>query len=774
MESPFRPQVFGQYLLVDLLGRGGMAEVFLAAPIKPTAEPPELVALKRLLPKYSLNPTFVQRLIDEAKVTALLVHPNIVQVKELGGIGTDFFMTMEWVHGVSYDQILECSRERGEPLPKEAAMYVALQVATALEGAHTAKDKMGRQLDVVHCDVSPHNTLVNDKGEVKLADFGIARVEHLQTTSPTDVAVGKLAYMSPEQLARQSLDHRSDIYSLGVLLYEGLAGHRPFEGRSVVELQQQIMQDPPPLDDPIFANHPALRDVISSCLSKDRELRPMSAGEILHPLQGFNLRAGKKALVRALTQGFEEEQNRIQAAIADLPNRIGEAQQAIQSETEALEKRRESSPPPQKTEWIPKESEPNVTQIVFKAAPDEPSESSEKLARIGIKKKKVARVVERRPIIEEDLTTPPDGYELPPESFTPAPESSPSLVEEESLPEVADPPEPTPPPVVEERKLPTPPPFESEPLPSKASIRKPTPAPSIPHPPPSRWTDSRTLQIGLSGLALLVAILVLFEGVRRLVPALFAPSSEQEIVQTGPLNEIQFFATAEKVATDEDELAWRELLKSHPRWLASLRDFFSREFRTVTGERSIPLNFTWKREQRSVDRVRWEGTLFSPYRAFDDFATLFGISQKPLEAGVGRIYLHLYVKKPEEAASYPVDFVEKRPLQTGIVFVPIQEWNSTPAMVRVAHEVLHVMGAEDKYDEEGLPIFPQGYANPFRDPLYPQQVGEIMSRSIPQSATDYRLTKSLREVRIGLTTAAEIGWVNEAQAQKYYQPLSSK
>lgn len=237
------PRPFGRYQLLEPLAQGGMAEVFLARSVGLEGFEKRLV-IKRILPDLARNPRFVQMFIHEAKLSVALTHPNIVQVFELGKVDDDPYLAMEFIHGADLTHVLRALRRDERRIPVALAAAIGAAIARGLAYAHARRTADGVPLHIVHRDVSPHNVMVSFEGEVKLVDFGIAR---LAASSPTGEATedasdpkephageplrgGKFAYMSPEQALGERLDGRSDLYAVGIVLYEMLAGKRLYEG----------------------------------------------------------------------------------------------------------------------------------------------------------------------------------------------------------------------------------------------------------------------------------------------------------------------------------------------------------------------------------------------------------------------------------------------------------------------------------------------------------------------------------------------------------------
>ncbi len=237
------PIPFGNYQLVDRIAVGGMAEVFLARSFGVEGFEKRLV-IKRIIPDLARNPRFVSMFVHEAKLSVALNHPNIVQVFDLGKVDDDHFMAMEYIHGRDLTQFLRALRRNGEKLAPALAGYVAAQVARGLAYAHARSAPDGRPLHIVHRDISPHNIMVSFEGDVKIVDFGIARLAGETVDAPATgrPGGGKFAYMSPEQARGDGLDARTDIFSLGVVLYEMLAGKRLFADGDPDEKLRQVVE----------------------------------------------------------------------------------------------------------------------------------------------------------------------------------------------------------------------------------------------------------------------------------------------------------------------------------------------------------------------------------------------------------------------------------------------------------------------------------------------------------------------------------------------------
>jgi len=301
-----QPVQFGDYQLIERLATGGMAEVYLAQSSGIEGFEKRLV-IKKILPELAQNPRFVQMFVHEAKLSVSLSHPNIVQVFDLGKVNNDPYMAMEYIHGRDLTSIMRALRRNGERMEVGIAVYVAGKVLRGLGYAHSRTGPDGRPLHIVHRDVSPHNVVVSFEGEVKLVDFGIARLvgESLGEADPMQAGRpggGKFAYMSPEQAQGLAVDHRSDLFSLGVVLFEMLAGRRLFANDDPDEkLRQVIACEVPDIRAINEAVPDALHAILGRALSRRAEDRYADAASFEEELRAFAFAQGLRADGSALS-----------------------------------------------------------------------------------------------------------------------------------------------------------------------------------------------------------------------------------------------------------------------------------------------------------------------------------------------------------------------------------------------------------------------------------------------------------------------------------------
>jgi eukaryotic-like serine/threonine-protein kinase len=277
----------GKYQLVKRLAVGGMAELYLANSSGPKGFKRRVV-LKKILPQFADNPAFVEMFLTEARIAGQLSHPNLAQVYEVSEADGTYFITMEYVDGPNLRTLRNKARQAKKPI---SPFLVARIVAYACDGlgyAHEFKDpETDQPLRIIHRDISPDNIVISSNGAVKVLDFGIAKAATQFHTTRTGTVKGKIAYMAPEQLTRKPMDHRADIYSLGVVLYELLAGERPYEGSNELQLLQARVSKQPII--PIATRRPdlpeSLCDIVTKAIEQDPEQRYHTCRELQRALE---------------------------------------------------------------------------------------------------------------------------------------------------------------------------------------------------------------------------------------------------------------------------------------------------------------------------------------------------------------------------------------------------------------------------------------------------------------------------------------------------------
>ncbi|MCB9591808.1 MAG: protein kinase [Sandaracinaceae bacterium] len=301
---------FGKYELLERIGIGGMAEVF-KAKIYGAEGFERLIAIKRILPNLTEDDDFVKMFVDEAKIAVRLNHPNIVGIDDLGKAEGTLFIAMEYVQGKDLRAIYDIENSRGTQTPIGIAVHIVMKMCEALHHAHFATGPRGEPMHVIHRDVSPQNVLLSFDGEVKVADFGLAKARGRMVQTQAGVVKGKLAYMSPEQLRGDEIDHRVDVFGLGIVLFELLTGVRLFLGPSDMDTLRRVYEAKVPgmiaLNPEI---HPELEAITKKALAKDRDERYQTALALFEDLQahvyGQGVYAGTTALRRYIHEAFPD------------------------------------------------------------------------------------------------------------------------------------------------------------------------------------------------------------------------------------------------------------------------------------------------------------------------------------------------------------------------------------------------------------------------------------------------------------------------------------
>jgi hypothetical protein len=300
---------FGPYLVYERLGVGGMATVHRA--LERGIEGFErIVALKRLLPHLALDATFIQSFVREAKLASLLNHVNIVQIFQLGRVGTQYFISMEYIDGRDIRRILRHARKVSGPPPIHVTVGLLLQLCDALDYAHHKVDDVGHPMGLVHRDVSPSNVLVTNAGQVKVIDFGIAKAQSAQLRTQTGRVKGKLAYMAPEALAGKELDARSDLFAAGVIAHELLTARPLFasknEYQTLMKVQRGEVMPPSTFNQ---ACPPELDAIVLRALARDPDDRFAAAGELrdeLHAMRRlYNLQTAARDIASWMEWAFQ-------------------------------------------------------------------------------------------------------------------------------------------------------------------------------------------------------------------------------------------------------------------------------------------------------------------------------------------------------------------------------------------------------------------------------------------------------------------------------------
>src|SRR5438270_12027058 len=269
-----------------------MAEVF-KAKILSTHGFEKLLVIKRILPHLAADKTFVAMFIDEAKLTAQLSHPKIVQVSDFGEVDGQFFIALEYVDGFDALALLRASAQRQVRLPIPICMFIALEVLDALDYAHHARDVDGKPMRLVHRDISPSNVFISRRGDIKLGDFGIAHAQERESKTQAGTLKGKYGYMSPEQVTGGSLDGRSDLFAVGIVLAEMLIGRRLFSAPNDLDVLLMVRDGKLDRLDKYCRDLPGeLDEVLRKSLRRKASDRYQTAAEFRDALADLLLRLG--------------------------------------------------------------------------------------------------------------------------------------------------------------------------------------------------------------------------------------------------------------------------------------------------------------------------------------------------------------------------------------------------------------------------------------------------------------------------------------------------
>jgi len=307
------PRRFGKYTLLRKLATGGMAELFLALQ-KSVAGFEKLLVIKRILPAMNQDQGFIDMLLHEARIAATLTHANIVQIFDVGQVEGTYYIAMEHVHGEDLRGIVRQMRKKGViEFPLEHAIEIMLGVTSGLSYAHERRDLDGSPLNIVHRDISPQNVVVTFSGDVKIVDFGIAKSDtKMAMETQSGKLKGKVPYMSPEQARGEMLDARSDIFAVGVMLFELTTGRRLFKGQSEFETLKLICEREYPRPSAVRPGYPPeLEAIVMKALAKDKTERYQTARELQSALEDFVRReripVSNVALTQYMQSLFEEK-----------------------------------------------------------------------------------------------------------------------------------------------------------------------------------------------------------------------------------------------------------------------------------------------------------------------------------------------------------------------------------------------------------------------------------------------------------------------------------
>jgi eukaryotic-like serine/threonine-protein kinase len=281
-----------RYQILGKLAVGGMAEIFLARGVNATGVERYCV-LKRILRERATDAQFVRMFLDEAKLAARLQHPNIASVYDIGMLGDSYFFTMEYVHGETVRSLLHRAHQHRRPVPLACVLTIVAGTAAGLHHAHERNGNDGRPLGIVHRDISPSNLMVSYEGNVKIVDFGVAKAADRGVETRAGTVKGKISYLSPEQCRGAGVDRRSDLFSLGIVMWETLTGARLYRRTNDFENMTAIVHEPPPPPSSRRADVPrAIDDIVLRLLAKSVTDRFQTARDVVEAVEDASMRAG--------------------------------------------------------------------------------------------------------------------------------------------------------------------------------------------------------------------------------------------------------------------------------------------------------------------------------------------------------------------------------------------------------------------------------------------------------------------------------------------------
>ena len=380
--SNFQPTRFGKYLLLEKLATGGMAQLYRAKIIGVEGFE-KFIAIKQILPHLAHEEELITSFIDEAKLAALLNHQNVVQIYDFGSMENSYFITMEFLHGKDLRSVNAKAKEKGTPVSLENALYLISKVCAGLDYAHKLKDFQGKSLHIIHRDISPQNIFLTYEGDVKIVDFGIAKAASQSTITQVGMIKGKVAYMSPEQAAGKVIDHRSDIFATGILLYELVAGRRMFQGDDTLQILSKVREaEFTPLGTLKGGLPEKLYDIVAKALAKEPEDRYQSLVDMQADIEEcifrLNLRPSGRSMAEYLKLLFAEDIEAEGKRMADAAGAGAASDRAREAEASL----RSTDKPPAQEPLVPKTEPSPPAKAVTR--PAEPAQGGKKGALAAI------------------------------------------------------------------------------------------------------------------------------------------------------------------------------------------------------------------------------------------------------------------------------------------------------------------------------------------------------------------------------------------------------
>jgi serine/threonine protein kinase len=810
---------FGPYRLLSKVGEGGMAEVFMAMTTQQEFQG-QFLAIKKLHQRLNENKAFVNLLIHEAKVGVLLNHPGIVAVHDLGSYQAEFFIAMEYVHGKSLDLALHKIAEgRAAPFDQELASFIVLETLRALAFAHSLKDVKGRELHIVHRDVSPGNILMEYKGNVKLSDFGIATAESRLQPEFTQHAMGKLVYMAPEQAINDPVVQASDIYSLGVIYYQLLTGQLPFQSDNAQTLYRRIVEGK--INDPrLLAPHldEALIEILMKALDRSPRKRFRTAIECFDRIHSYFLSEHhidftsrtvrayyRKKLAEYLRKTFEQDisleleliQNSLKTPPEEedfkatvpiqIPAHLTQDANPVEDERTIFEadhtneatrhypltesERRaiiEGLPPHQvlqereefgRTSGFEMATIPDYDLNIFDGRTQN-RKVSDKLENTSLGRDELETLKQQMPAME--ITNEEDLEAFERSTFS---GNRPGIdfTDESKQTDLK----------ITMEELETPEELESK---ERSRVKetkdlgvvtqKPTPVKTITEKVkiPSFATEKcRRLLVGF-GLVL-ASLGILFFGTKSVMtywnqqPKLL-PTQQLSLIFLGELS------------LSEQRTFFQSLNDSNQRYhLQQVSDLFSREYKFYTGREELPIQILAHEPEllsRALSAQANAHELFHSPKIFEFFGDL-GFS--PKEDSDSNIYTYL-LPESRGPSRLPQEIPGPYHHRQGFVFTTVSDESVFEFLIHLAREVAHLHGATDKENPvSGGARIPEGLGQPERNPRFPQKYADLMGYHLMVSPFEAEIPLEWGEIVINPYTAAEMGWIKPSQIPEFLQRI---
>ncbi len=342
-----------KYTLLELIGMGGMAEVF-KGKLSGAEGFEKVVVIKKLFPQFAQDPEIVSHFIAEAKLAALLQHENIAQIYDFGELDGNFFIAMEYLIGKDLHTVIQRGKELHLPLETAQALFITAKILEGMEYAHALKDHRRQPLNLIHRDLSPHNVFITFEGRVKIIDFGIARADLFDNKTKVGIAKGKISYMSPEQLTAEKVDQRSDIFAIGILLYEMLSGQRMYSGDTATVIRKCLAGEYERLDVVRPDLPTALHTILDKALAKDVNERYQRCGLMLTDIEEYLFSIAKRPSAHLL-DGYmhrlfagepTSESKNLLASETGVPEGLHGDREELAEATVLLQTKSHISPPP--------------------------------------------------------------------------------------------------------------------------------------------------------------------------------------------------------------------------------------------------------------------------------------------------------------------------------------------------------------------------------------------------------------------------------------------